>query len=194
MRSERRPSRRLPSPSRARYASPRRSPVCPRQETSACILTLFTTFRSARRVGAHRTGRGGPTSPEHSPSSAATRPGCTYYMPERAQLGLDALFLQPEAEGPEGRLVADLEETGGRRGREIPVLDPVPGRRRDAIALLPREGLVADAALATALDDVEDAAPRVPPSGGALTGPQPLRLAAHGAKWEAARARIDVAK
>src|SRR5262250_3013146 len=74
------------------------------------------------------------------------------------------------------------------------MLDPVPGRGRDAVPLLPREGFVADAALAASFDDVEDAAPRPPLRPGALARPQPLRLTAHGAKRETARARIDVAE
>src|SRR5215470_13319434 len=138
MRSERRPPRQWPSPSRAPCASPPRYLVYLRQETSASSPILARGALHAVRATGSR---------------------------------LDALFFQPEAESAESGLVADLEEARGRRGREIPMLDPVPGRGRDAVPLLPREGLVADAALAAAFDDVEDTAPRPPLCRGALARP-----------------------
>src|SRR6266536_5866480 len=70
----------------------------------------------------------------------------------------------------------------------------MPRRRHHAVALLPGEGLVADSALARALDDVEDPAARPTLTGSALPRTQPLGLAADGAKRERSRPRIDIAK
>src|SRR5215510_1227119 len=72
MRSERRPPRQWPSPSHAPCASPPRSPASLRQETSAFSLTSFTSFWSARRVGARRRGRG--SAPAPSPARLNRRP------------------------------------------------------------------------------------------------------------------------
>src|SRR5262249_61799439 len=101
---------------------------------------------------------GGGGAPRGPPPPPPRGPPPRLALRSSLAAGLDPLFLQPEAEGAKGRLVADLEEAGWRRGRDIPVLDPVPGRRRDAVSLLPAKGLVADAALAAPLDDVEDGA------------------------------------
>src|SRR4029450_9168380 len=74
---------------------------------------------------------------------------------------LAARFLLPEPEGPDGRLVVEVEEAGGR-ARRVPVLDPLPGRGGEAVAGLPREDGVPDAAVTPALDHVQHRAVRAP--------------------------------
>src|SRR5204862_5057266 len=73
--------------------------------------------------------------------------------------GSAALFL-PEAERANRRLVVEREQARGLAGAAVVVLDPVPGRRHERVARLPRQLGLADSAGAAALDHVEDAARR----------------------------------
>src|SRR5439155_7980613 len=86
-------------------------------------------------------------------------------------------FLLIEPERAQRRLVAEGEQAGGRLAALVG--GPVPGRRHERIALLPREAGVTDATLAAPLDDVEDRARRSALGWRPLAGSQPVGLGAH---------------
>src|SRR5712691_12536720 len=89
-----------------------------------------------------------------------------------------AAFVLPQAERLQHRLVIELKQTG-RSVTAVLVLEPVPRRRHEGVAGLPRQHVLADATLAAPLDHVEDPARGPTVAAGALTRAQPLRLRAH---------------
>ena len=74
-------------------------------------------------------------------------------------------------------------------GAAVVVLDPVPGRRHERVARLPRQLGLADSARAAALDHVEDAAGRGAAGTRPLARAQPVRVGAHRGQRRRARRR-----
>src|SRR6266446_9570168 len=108
-----------------------------------------------------------------------------------ATLGAD--FLVPEPERAQRGLVVEVEEAGGHTRGAVAMLDPVPRRHREHVALLPRDHPVADPALALPLDHVDDLAPGAALGADVLARAQPARLGAHRPERVLAGARVHVA-
>src|SRR6185295_14912154 len=109
---------------------------------------------------------------------------------DRAESGA-GLFL-PQPQGAQGRLVVEMEETGGRLARSVAVRGPVPRRHHEHVAGLPVERPIADLALALSLDHMDHLAAGAALAPGLLPGAQPPRLGTHGPERILAGARVHV--